>query len=686
MGHRPFSCDPAKLAASFPMHFFAVLALLFAASAAAAAPPTWSQAVREEWVLAVPSGAAPGPLHDRQIRITANGDDRYEHTVLQLTAAQAAGQDAAVMVVLDPRFQTLVINSLRLSHSGDAGLVFTAAQIRRQLRTQAAEGDAHKRELDPRVQLSLDVQGARAGDLLECEYTVHTHVTQFAGLFAGHYAAQWARNADQPVRWERLHVSWPLARALQFRVSAAAAGVAPQVHTQPGELDVQWRESPRVVEEADTPRWFDRESTVQLSDFGDWTQVAALLGPQYSGIEPQDLPIQPAAGVSPDLVLNALRLLQTKVHPVIGIGSGPYLPADPAQLLQRGYGDSRDLARVLAALLRRLGIDAQVALADSRRGARLPTALPSPFILDSGLVVIHAGRTEYWISPALPAPDTALESTDPGDLRHALMITGDAGKIIALPQPAPDSRQRLVSQQFDLRAAAIQPVPLTVITQYHGSWARAMRAQLRSQTPAQQQLAQIQAVAEDYPAATPVGEATAEELPDGQTLQLTARFRIPHALGDAQDPHFDLFAEGLAAAVEPRDEATRQFPLSLPWPSQLEQHIEVLLPADFQVLPGTLQINTAQFRYQREVRVMPGRLQITHRYLALTDHVEPADYPGFLEANARVHEALGLRLRPHGSAWHRALGWLADRLLIMVAIAVVVGTVAMGAWRRLRRS
>jgi hypothetical protein len=55
-----------------------------------------------------------------------------------------------------------------------------------------------------------------------------------------------------------------------------------------------------------------------------------------------------------------------------------------------------------------------------------------------------------------------------------------------------------------------------------------------------------------------------------------------------------------------------------------------------------------------------GTLHITHSYLALSDHVEPADYPKFLEANARVYRALGLRAQSDASSWHGFLDWLGN--------------------------
>jgi hypothetical protein len=198
------------------------------------------------------------------------------------------------------------------------------------------------------------------------------------------------------------------------------------------------------------------------------------------------------------------------------------------------------------------------------------------------------------------------------------------------------------------------------------------------------QLAQIQSVAQDYPAATADGEVQLQNLPDARTVQVMARFRLPHPLGDGRDPHFGFYAESLAEAVQARDEATRRWPLSVPWPMKLEQHIEAALPKDFTSPTGSVLIETSAYRYQREVRMSQGTVHITHSYVARADHVEPADYPAFLRANAQVTQALSVQVRPGATSWQRSLAWLNERALILMGVLVVSVTLVSAAWRRLR--
>jgi transglutaminase-like putative cysteine protease len=695
----PFRYD-IRLASSFHMQPGMVFRFLCCAliagpvafrSAADSAPASWRVAPREAWIQDAPAGALPARtgagllLHDRQIRLTAVGDDRYEHTLQRVSGARSPEQAPEIHVAVDPRFQELVIHTLRLRHAQGGERTFTAAQIREQVRTQPGEAEPRRREFNPRMLISIEVPDTQPQDLLECEYTVHTRAVQTPGLFAGHYAAQWPSGGDEPVRWARLHVIWPAERSLQYRIGGGSAGNAPKIQAHAGELDLQWQNLLPPEPEEDTPRWFDRESTVQLSDFADWTQVATLLAPEYAPSEHAQAtapPPPPTALAAPGQILNALRLVQSKVHPVQVSGESVHVPADPAQVLQRGYGDSRDIARLLVWLLRGVGIDAQVALANSR-GVLLDTRLPSPFILDAVVVVARAGTVEYWLDPSAPGPAQSLSTTDPAQLRRALLIAAADGRVVALPLPAPDSRRRLVTQQFDLRHDG-QPAALILTTRYEGSWVPAVRAALLVQPPAQLQLTQSESVAQDYAGAGADGQVQLQDLPAQRAVQLTARFRIPHPFADPQEPQFNFFAESLTEVVQPRDEATRHYPLGLSWPLQLDQDIEATLPLDFAATPGTLVIENPAFRYQRVVSFAHDRLSIHHSYVALSDHVDPADYPKFVAANAVVYAALGLHVRRQEGSWRDGVAWLGNHWLLLVAIAVIVA-VTLAGWRRMRR-
>jgi hypothetical protein len=79
-----------------------------------------------------------------------------------------------------------------------------------------------------------------------------------------------------------------------------------------------------------------------------------------------------------------------------------------------------------------------------------------------------------------------------------------------------------------------------------------------------------------------------------------------------------------------------------------------------------------------------GTLHIDHSYVALADHVDPADYPKFLQANAQVYQALGVHVQAQGFAWQRVLTWLGQHSFALTGLAAVIA-VAGASWLRLRR-
>src|SRR5262249_44776999 len=133
-----------------------------------------------------------------------------------------------------------------------------------------------------------------------------------------------------------------------------------------------------------------------------------------------------------------------------------------------------------------------------------------------------------------------------------------------------------------------------------------------------------------------------------------------------------------------RDEATRRYPLDLPWPLTLEEHISAALPANFTAPAGRVVIDDPAFHYEREGRLDHGTLHIDHRYVLQADHVSAADYPRFLAASARVYQALGVHAQESGFSWQPLLDWFGGHLFVLAGAVAALGAVMAGLMR-LRR-
>jgi len=165
-----------------------------------------------------------------------------------------------------------------------------------------------------------------------------------------------------------------------------------------------------------------------------------------------------AAGV-PD-TLARLRTLaefvQKKVRYVaIEIGIGGFKPHTAGSVLVNLYGDCKDKATLLAALLQALGVDSHYLIVNTEKGSVGPGSPPSLYSFNHAILAIRLPGDVP--DEGLPAVVThpqfgrllVFDPTSPytplGSLPYylqgntALLVAEGSGELLALPQPAPEA-------------------------------------------------------------------------------------------------------------------------------------------------------------------------------------------------------------------------------------------------------
>src|SRR6185312_5946781 len=84
--------------------------------------PHWVNRVVAEYEAPLPAdGVSDGAwdlLIDRQINATATGDEYYQHSAVRVTNANGVDQRSQIDIKVDPTFQTLSLNSIRVVRQG----------------------------------------------------------------------------------------------------------------------------------------------------------------------------------------------------------------------------------------------------------------------------------------------------------------------------------------------------------------------------------------------------------------------------------------------------------------------------------------------------------------------------------------------------------------------------------------
>jgi tetratricopeptide (TPR) repeat protein/transglutaminase-like putative cysteine protease len=200
---------------------------------------------------------------------------------------------------------------------------------------------------------------------------------------------------------------------------------------------------------------YDQEEPpfIVYSTVPSWNAVAreylAIVETQIKGTE---LPAwaQPAKGKGEDraaIVDHLVRDLRRNVrYTGLEFGEASIVPRPPAEVLKRGYGDCKDQACLLVALLRGRGIEAQVAL--MRAGILQPFKEEMPgLVVFNHAIVVLPGKHPVWIDPsARYARAGTLPGPDQG--RQALVIARTTTGPVATPQDP--AAQNVTRRSFDV--------------------------------------------------------------------------------------------------------------------------------------------------------------------------------------------------------------------------------------------
>jgi transglutaminase-like putative cysteine protease len=216
------------------------------------------------------------------------------------------------------------------------------------------------------------------GDQLVLRYTVRRATPLFPGHFEDLSSAQFYRNKHFLLIYDM-----PAALALHAdAVGFEPVPVLPADAVPPGRKRYQWRyvngENARL--EADSVSYLDYGKRLAVSTFADYAAFARAF---RSGRAPDDAPSpaitalarQLTAGL-PDARARALALsdwVRQNIRYVgVYIGPGGVVAHPPATVLDNRYGDCKDHAGLLGAMLAAVGIDSTGALVNSGNAYQLP--------------------------------------------------------------------------------------------------------------------------------------------------------------------------------------------------------------------------------------------------------------------------------------------------------------------------
>ena len=242
----------------------------------------------------------------------------------------------------------------------------------------------------------------------------------------------------------------------------------------------QWKNPPIENSSAssDIPGWYTSSPYISVSEFKDWKQVndwGLSIFNNYKYTLPEKLTQKitdwkkNSAG-DQDMFANlALRYVQNQVRYLgLEIGSNTHQPHPPEMVFDQGFGDCKDKALLLTAILRYENIEAYVALTNTQEKENLSVAAPSALAFNHAIVALRRGNNFIFIDPTRSLQRGELINNYIPAYGWALVVEPGGNKL----SPVEPGYLNYTFAIEDLTVSLDNTSYLNVTTEYKGGAAR----------------------------------------------------------------------------------------------------------------------------------------------------------------------------------------------------------------------
>jgi hypothetical protein len=281
------------------------------------------------------------------------------------------------------------------------------------------------------------------------------------------YWADWFFESDLPCLYSAYTLALP--RGFDFRMKVLNCHLEPQIDFRSGKQVFLWErfDNSAITKEVFMPPAADSVCRLAFSpldfDFDGrtypcrtWNDVAAWYRQiSQSSTEPSPKTAELALGLTSGLDLSRPKIeavfdyVQEHVRYVsVAIGIGAYQPHLPAEILEYGYGDCKDMTSLIISLLQAVRVEAYPALLSTRGHRSLLTNIPNAKQFDHVVVAVPRNEGYFWLDPAcrncrfgqLPFEDQGAS---------ALVVRPGEGELVVIPESA--AEENVASTRWEIK-------------------------------------------------------------------------------------------------------------------------------------------------------------------------------------------------------------------------------------------
>lgn len=563
-------------------------------------------------------------LTDYQYRSLSGHDSAYYvHIVNQPMTEESLKTLGQIPLGFNPDYEKIELHALQYRRNGVLvdklpSALIKVVQDEKQLQMGMYEGSSS---------LLIILDDLRMGDVVDLAYTIKGSNP----IFAGRQFSTLRLQFSLPVELSTVRVVLPASLKVATRQFNGAPPV--QQLTNKESVDYRWsaQQVPGIPGEDFTPGWFDPMMRVQISEFAGWVDVNQwalelfqITTPLSPALKAKIASLRQQSKTPEQAAVKAFRFVQDEVRYFgIEVGENSHKPHAPNEVFDLRYGDCKDKALLLVAMLRELGFEAAPALIASNSGRKLDEVLPSPGAFNHVITWARINGKVRWLDPTI--------TLQRGDEAHLAFVNYDRALIV---RPGTTSLTAMQSDgQITANVSVLDRIELgrddsatlMVESRATGSHADNVRSRLASTSRDEFARGELNFVQNSYQGAASLRpiEVVDDEL--ANVLTLRESYTLNHYIKrQASGDVIQLYANRVSEWVRLPHILERHTPMQVYAPFTLDEIVEVKMNSEssFSLSPAR-QINGAVINYQRESVQDKDVIRYRHHLAFTGDFVSP---------------------------------------------------------------
>jgi len=571
-----------------------------------------------------------------QVKAVKGEKTEYYSRFTQLVVNQEGVESVAqINVDYDPLYQELILNSLFIDRNGTRIDKTTSAKITMLQR----ESNLEERLYDGHLTANIIVDDVRVGDILEYSYTLIGSNPVYKDIFYFNRYLEWGT----PIHHQSVRVLWD--KPTPLNVKALNIKVKPQVNKLDNftEYSVELQDTPARYTSSQAPSWHQPYGVVYFYENSTWEEVARWASSLYENVVWNGSEISALAkriklesSSQKEQVSNALEYVQSNIRYLgIEMGTSSHIPSHAKQTLERRYGDCKDKAVLLIAILKALDIEAYPALVNTDISHQLINRPPMVNAFDHVIVkAIVKGKT-YWLDPTRTYQIGELDSIYQSDYGYTLVVDNKSRELESMKRESNVSKV-IVKDFFDLSKGSNKEVRYESNTEYRGYNAEQQRYDLAATGITGLQKQYIDFYNGYYSDIEAVGKFESEsDVKSGAVLQ-KEKYLIKGFWKTSKDKKAykaRFYANAISSYLSKPDVIQRNAPYELRYPIDIKQTITVKFGGDDWLFDNEEEIVDNKFFYFKTKIVFDEKAQILvldYEYKSKVDHVDVDDISVYL--------------------------------------------------------